>query len=185
MLEGNQFSLWLSTECHYAKFIDQTKSIMHNRNTVTCVTVEVHLNLVCGKALSKASFQIKTLLMTVFLPSSSSVWTTSDKCFCLLIHVLSSPQRLLPTDVWGNAFQGCTAQPFGAALSYGLSSPLAFARLQADGSGGLWQPVSRWQAPGVLSAPACCKAAKQSSSGPVLPWHCEDCSKSGKELIRL
>lgn len=112
MLEGDQFSLWLSTECHYAKFIDQTKAITHDRNIVTCVTVEVCLSLV----LCSASFQIKTLLMTVFLPSSSSVWTTSDKCLCLLIHVLYSPQRLLPTDFMKKCFSGLHSTAFWGCL---------------------------------------------------------------------
>lgn len=155
---------------------------MHNRNIVTCVTVEVYLSLVCGKALHPFksrhysrvfSFQVVHL----YEPPLISV------CACSLLCCLPH-KGFYQLILRGNAFQGCTAR-FGSALSYGLGSPLAFAWLEADGSGGLWQLVSRWKAPGALSAPACCKAAKLSSSGSVLPWHSEDWSKSGKQVVRL
>lgn len=154
---------------------------MHNRSIVTCVTVEVHLSIVCGKALHPFKLRHYSWLVSsqevhLYEPPLISVLTCSFMC-CLPHKVFY--QLILR----GNVFQWCTVQRFGAAWSYGLGSPLAFSWLEADGSGGLQQPMSRWQAPAALSAPACCEAAKLSSS--VLPWHSEDCSKSGKEVIRL
>lgn len=156
---------------------------MHNRNIVICVTVEAHLSLVCGKALHLFKSRHYSLLFSfqvAHLYEAPLISVCACSFMCCLPH-----KGFYQLILRGNAFQGCTAQCFGAPLSCGLGSPLAFAWLDADGNGGLWQPVSRWQALGVLSAPACCKAAKLSSSGSILPWHSQDWSKSGKQVIRL
>lgn len=176
-------ALVIIRECHCANSWTKAKSIMHNRNIVTHGTVEVHLSLVCGKTLHPFKSRHYSWLFSfqvVHLYETPLISVLACSFMCCLPHKGFYQQILR-----GNAFQWCTVQHFGAAWSYGLGSPLAFAWLEADGSGGLWQLVSRWQAPGALSAPACCKAAKLSSSGPVLPWHSEDCSKSGKEVITL
>lgn len=134
MLEDDQFRLWLSSESAIVpNSWTKAKSIMHNRNIVTRDTVEVHLSLVCGKTLHPFKSRHYSWLFSfqvVHLYETPLISVLACSFMCCLPHKGFYQQILR-----GNAFRWCTVQRFGAAWSYGLSSPLVFAWLEADGGG--------------------------------------------------
>lgn len=85
---------------------------MHNRNIVICVTVEAHLSLVCGKALHPFKSRHYSLLFSFQVVHLYE----PPLCLCLLIHVLSSPQRLLPNDFKRKCFSGLHSPVFWGSL---------------------------------------------------------------------